>query len=104
MKKIVHVSDIHFGKADDVVAGELFEKVSELSPDVMVVSGDLTQRARREQFQDAKAFLDRFSFPKIIVPGNHDVPLYNVVKRFVQPFKNYNEFFSDDHEPWYFDG
>ncbi len=104
MKKIVHVSDIHFGRADDVVAGELHEIVSKLSPDLMVVSGDLTQRAKREQFQDAKAFLDRFTFPKIIVPGNHDVPLYNVVERFARPFKNYDEFFTDDHEPWYFDG
>jgi len=51
LKKIVHVSDIHFGKADEVVAGELFEKVNELSPDLMIVSGDRTQRARRGQFR-----------------------------------------------------
>ena len=104
MKKIVHVSDIHFGKADEVVAGELFEKVNELSPDLMIVSGDLTQRARRGQFRDARAFLDRFMMPKIIVPGNHDIPLYNVIARFARPLKKYNEFFGDDHEPWFFDG
>jgi len=104
LKKIVHVSDIHFGKADDVVAGELFEKVTELSPDLMIVSGDLTQRARREQFRQARAFLDRFTMPKVIVPGNHDIPLYNILDRFARPLKKYDEFFGEDHEPWFFDG
>ena len=104
MKKIVHVSDIHFGKADDIVARELFETVSELSPDLMVVSGDLTQRARRGQFREARVFLDRFTMPKIIVPGNHDIPLYNVLDRFARPLKKYDEFFGEDHEPWFFDG
>jgi 3',5'-cyclic AMP phosphodiesterase CpdA len=104
MKSIVHISDVHFGHADDVVAREVFEKVSELSPDLLVVSGDLTQRARREQFSQARVFLDQFPMPKLIVPGNHDVPLYNVIARFAQPYKHYNEFFGEDHEPWYFDG
>ena len=104
MKSIVHVSDVHFGRSDEVVARELFEKVGELSPDLLVVSGDLTQRARREQFSQARSFLDQFTMPKVIVPGNHDVPLYNVIARFAQPYKNYNEFFGEDHEPWFFDG
>jgi 3',5'-cyclic AMP phosphodiesterase CpdA len=104
LKKIVHLSDVHFGKADSVVVGELFEKVNEIAPDLLVVSGDLTQRARRKQFRDAREFLDSFSMPKIIVPGNHDVPLYNVFDRFARPFRNYDRSFGSDHEPWYFDG
>ncbi len=104
MKSIVHVSDIHFGHADDVVASELFEKVSEIAPDLLVVSGDLTQRARREQFDQARRFLNQFTMPKIVVPGNHDVPLYNVFDRFARPYKKYDEFFGKDHEPWFFDG
>ncbi len=98
------MSDIHFGSANPVVVGELRKKVNEISPDLMIVSGDLTQRAKRNQFRDARDFLDSFSMPKIVVPGNHDVPLYNVFDRFARPFKKYDEFLGDDHEPWYFDG
>ena len=103
MKKIVHISDVHFGDTDPVVVDELHTKIVEISPDLLVVSGDLTQRARRDQFRDAKDFIDRFPMPKIVVPGNHDVPLYRVVERFSAPFRNYDEYFGD-HEPWFFDG
>ena len=85
------------------MVGELIEKVNDLSPDLLVVSGDLTQRARRKQFREAREFLDLFSMPKIVVPGNHDVPLYNVFNRFARPLRNYKTHISKDLEPFYSD-
>ena len=103
MRKIAHISDIHFGREDAVVVERLIEKLEELNPDVIVVSGDLTQRARTSQFAAARAFLDRLPDPHVIVPGNHDVPLYRVVERFVHPLENYKRFITDDLSPFYAD-
>ena len=103
MRKIAHISYVHFGREDAAVVERLVEKVCELKPDVVVVSGDLTQRARRSQFKSARALLDRLPRPQIVVPGNHDVPLYNVVERFANPLDNYKEFITTDLEPFYRD-
>lgn len=103
MKTIVHISDIHFGTANDVVVEHLVEKVCELAPDLVVVSGDLTQRARATQFQQARRFLDRIPNPQLIVPGNHDVPLYNVFDRFLNPLTKYKRYITTDLTPNYQD-
>jgi 3',5'-cyclic AMP phosphodiesterase CpdA len=103
MRTIVHLSDIHYGTVDDVIAGRVVEKVNEIGPDVVVVSGDLTQRARTEQFKAARVFLDQLPRPMIVVPGNHDVPLYNVFDRFFRPLKKYKKHITTDLSPEYFD-
>lgn len=103
MRTIVHISDIHFGKIDYVVVKRLKEKISEIKPHLTVVSGDLTQRAKSEQFKEAKAFLDDLPKPQIVVPGNHDVPLYNVYDRFVHPLDKYKEFITKDLHPFFSD-
>lgn len=103
MRKIAHISDIHFGKADPPVVDRLAEAVCALEPDVVVVSGDLTQRARTKQFIEARAFLDRLPTPRIVVPGNHDVPLYNVINRFARPLDKYKKYITPDLEPVYVD-
>ena len=103
MKRIAHISDLHFGAADDRVAERLAESIEGLRPNLLVVSGDLTQRARRSQFREARAFLDRLEFPQLIVPGNHDVPLYNVFDRFVNPLENYQRYITQDLAPFYSD-
>jgi 3',5'-cyclic AMP phosphodiesterase CpdA len=71
---------------------------------VVVVSGDLTQRARKAQFAEARDFLQRIETPKIVIPGNHDIPLYNVMARFFRPLANYRRYISDDMWPAYRDG
>ena len=81
MRRIAHISDLHFGADDPQVAEGLLEHLTQRLPDLVAVSGDLTQRARRSQFIAARAYLDRITAPKLIVPGNHDVPLYNVFDR-----------------------
>jgi 3',5'-cyclic AMP phosphodiesterase CpdA len=104
MRRIVHLSDIHFGRVDHAVAARVIEKVNELSPDLVVVSGDLTQRAKSEQFIDARRFLDSLPRPQIVVPGNHDVPLYNVFARFGSPLRKFRKYITDDLAPSYSDG
>lgn len=103
MRKLVHLSDLHFGHVDYSLIEPIIETIRELAPDVVVVSGDLTQRARSEQFKEAREFLDQLPSPQIIVPGNHDVPLYNVVARFLQPLDKYKRYITDDLEPFYSD-
>src|ERR1051325_9213684 len=104
MKKIFHFSDIHFGGAQAPnVAEAILAEIATIRPDVVVVSGDLTQRARTAQFREARAFLDRIEAPKVVVPGNHDVPLWNVVDRFFSPLEKYRRWITDDLNPIYKD-
>jgi 3',5'-cyclic AMP phosphodiesterase CpdA len=99
MRTIVHLSDLHFGRLDRQVAAALVTAVHEIAPDLIAISGDLTQRARPDQFEEARAFLQSLRFPFLVVPGNHDVPLYDVFRRFVKPFDRYREFIAADLEP-----
>ena len=103
MKTLVHLSDLHFGRVDPATLEPLRRRVHALEPAVVVISGDLTQRARKEQFEEAVEFLETLPGPQLVVPGNHDVPLYNVVKRFLAPLGNYKRIVSDDLEPTHFD-
>ncbi|ATD60466.1 MAG: metallophosphoesterase family protein [Janthinobacterium svalbardensis] len=103
MRTLVHLSDLHFGRVDAALLAPLRALVERLEPDVVVVSGDLTQRARSVQFQQARAFLDSLPGPQIIVPGNHDVPLYNVFSRFLTPLVKYRRHVTDDLSPEYVD-
>ena len=103
MRRIVHLSDLHFGKVDTAVAEALVRSVNELAPNVVVVSGDLTQRARTREFQDAREFLDRLPSPQIVVPGNHDVPLYNVIDRFARPLEKFQKYITPESAPVFAD-
>ena len=103
MRTLVHLSDLHFGKVDATLLDPLRELVHKIAPDVVVVSGDLTQRAKSEQFEEAKAWLDTLPGPQIIVPGNHDISLYNVFRRFLQPLTRYKRYITDDLDPIYID-
>ncbi len=103
MRTLVHLSDIHFGRVDAAIIEPLIDLIADLKPNVVAVSGDLTQRARSQQFKEARAFLDRLPNPQIVVPGNHDVPLYNIFARFLQPLDKYRQFITEDLSPFYAD-
>jgi 3',5'-cyclic AMP phosphodiesterase CpdA len=103
LRTLAHLSDLHFGRTEHRVLEVLRRRVLELAPDLVVVSGDLTQRARPSQFRAARAYLERLPKPQIVVPGNHDVPLYNVFRRFFQPLAAYKRFISTELEPEYID-
>jgi 3',5'-cyclic AMP phosphodiesterase CpdA len=99
----VHLSDLHFGRVDETLLAPLIERVDAIAPDLVVVSGDLTQRARVEQFRRARAFLDSLPRPQVVVPGNHDIPMHNVIDRFLLPLDKYRRHVSDNIEPEYVD-
>jgi len=103
MRTLVHLSDLHFGRVDQALLAPLRARVEALRPDVVVVSGDLTQRARSAQFKAARAWLDTLPGPQIVVPGNHDIPLYNVVARFFTPLVKYRRYMTANLAPEYVD-
>ncbi|HET7730860.1 MAG TPA: metallophosphoesterase family protein [Usitatibacter sp.] len=103
MRLVVHLSDLHFGKVDASLLEPLRRRIRALDPQVLVVSGDLTQRAKTRQFREARAFLDTLPGVPIVVPGNHDVPLYDVFRRFLAPLARYKRIIGADLEPSYVD-
>ncbi len=103
MRIIVHLSDIHFGSLDPRVLSPLINSIKAINPNLVAVSGDLTQRAKSYQFKEAREFLDALPEPQIVVPGNHDVPLYNVFSRFLSPLDKYRRYITNDLRPTYFD-
>ena len=103
MRTIVHLSDLHFGRIDPATLDPLRRAVHDTQPDLVAISGDFTQRARRTEFAAARDFLDSLQPPTLVVPGNHDVPYWNVARRFLQPLTRYRRYISDDLEPEYVD-
>jgi 3',5'-cyclic AMP phosphodiesterase CpdA len=97
--RLLHVSDPHFGTEVAPVVEALVRLAHERRPDVLVLSGDITQRARRSQFAAARAFVDRLGIARVVVlPGNHDIPLFNPWLRLVRPYANYARAFGADLE------
>jgi 3',5'-cyclic AMP phosphodiesterase CpdA len=103
MSRLVHLSDLHFGAHDEQLVEAVEIRVDELKPDLVVISGDFTQRARTEEFREACQFLERLqnSGHEVLgVPGNHDVPLYDVLRRFLSPLARYRRFIDDNLCPF----
>jgi 3',5'-cyclic AMP phosphodiesterase CpdA len=103
MRRIAHLSDLHFGATRPELLDALVERVNAASPDLVAISGDLTQRARSHQFREARAFLDRLEASWLAVPGNHDVPLHNLASRVLDPFAGYRRWIGSDLEPRFAD-
>ncbi|KJV26372.1 DNA repair exonuclease [Luteibacter yeojuensis] len=99
MSVFVQVSDPHFGTERPEVVAALQRLITTMAPDLVILSGDVTQRATREQFAAARRFVDAYARPTLVVPGNHDVPLVNLVARALNPFGRYRDVFGDDLEP-----
>ena len=98
MTRLIHLSDLHFGAHDPRLVDAVAARVDEEKPDLVVISGDFTQRARTEQFKLACEFLDRLreaGHDVLAVPGNHDVPLYDVFRRFLSPLTRYKRYIDD---------
>lgn len=98
MLTLLHISDLHFGPPYVPRVGDaLLEAAAALEPDVIVASGDFTQRAKREQFIQARAFLDQLPrVPTLVIPGNHDIPLYRVAERIFSPYDLYRTYISEE--------
>jgi len=100
---VLDLSDLHFGRVDERLLDPLRTCVAGIAPHLLVISGDLTQRARTAQFEQARRFLDSLPQPQLVVPGNHDVPLHNLFRRFVNPLKGFRRHITADLEPFYCD-
>jgi len=100
MQRILHLSDLHFGALRSETVDPLVAVTRELSPDVVVVTGDLTQRARPTQFEAAREFLTRLPCQRqLVVPGNHDVPLWNLFLRVFSPRARFDQYVTRDPFP-----
>jgi 3',5'-cyclic AMP phosphodiesterase CpdA len=101
--RLVHLSDLHFGAHDDSLVAAVEQSADALKPDLIVISGDFTQRAKTQQFSDACRFLERLrerGHEVLGVPGNHDVPLYDVLRRFLSPLARYRRFIDESLCPF----
>lgn len=103
MRTVVQLSDLHFGSILQPTLEPLLERLWSLDPDLVIVSGDLTQRARTPEFMEAQAYLARMPTPRLVLPGNHDIPLYDVFRRFAAPLARYEQFITTDLAPVYID-
>lgn len=103
MTRLVHISDLHFGRVDARLLDPLVREIRAQKPSLLVVSGDLTQRARPGQYAEAREFLQRLPAPQLVVPGNHDIPLYNTFARFFRPLRRYRRYITDDLHPYFGD-
>lgn len=103
MKTILHLSDLHFGAEDPRLAAAILRRIDQQRPTLVAISGDFTQRARRAEFRRAREFLDAIERPVLAVPGNHDIPFYDVARRFLRPLHRYKRYVHADLSPMYQD-
>ena len=103
MPLIAHISDLHFGYTTQPLEHALHRALHQAKPTLMVISGDLTQRARESQFAAAQRFVETLPHPLLVVPGNHDVPLYDIFRRFFRKSERFRRYISDDLTPVYQD-
>jgi 3',5'-cyclic AMP phosphodiesterase CpdA len=96
---LLQISDTHFGTEQGVVVDALVRLARQQRPDVVVLSGDITQRARPTQFRAARAFVERLGAPLVAIPGNHDIPLFDPWARLRSPYARYSAAFGTDLEP-----
>jgi 3',5'-cyclic AMP phosphodiesterase CpdA len=103
LRTIAHISDLHFGRVDCAILPALAAAITAAEPDLVAISGDLTQRARAAEFLAARRFLDQLPKPQIVVPGNHDVPLYNLWARWRTPLAKYRRYINGELAPFFSD-
>jgi 3',5'-cyclic AMP phosphodiesterase CpdA len=104
MTDIVHLSDLHFGAEDPMLVEALIADLGARPPDLVAISGDLTQGARRGEFRAARAFIDRLPAPVLAVPGNHDITPYVLPERFLDPYLRWHAAIGPETEPGWQDG
>lgn len=99
MTTLVHISDLHFGRENPHLIDGLLHCLEEIAPKLVVISGDLTQRALKREFLAARTFFERLSWPYLAIAGNHDIPAYDLVERFFTPWKRWRRYLAHPLEP-----
>ncbi len=104
MRTLVHLSDMHFGKFDTSCIEPMLAAIRAVNPNLIIISGDFTQRARVSEYKDAAEFLKNLEHPHLVIPGNHDIrPLFSPIARIADPFDRYKQYISENLEPGYVD-
>ncbi|MGY2047421.1 metallophosphoesterase family protein [Methylobacterium sp. JK268] len=103
MRRIAHISDLHFGRTDPAAVEGLVAELNRDRPDLVIASGDFTMRAHHREYAEARAFLDRLAAPVIAVPGNHDITPFRLWERFLHPFRRYRRHIAAETEPLFQD-
>ncbi|MAT51700.1 MAG: restriction endonuclease subunit S [Porticoccaceae bacterium] len=99
MTRVAHISDLHFGRHIPQVVEGLLDSLDDYDPDLVIISGDLTQRATSAQFRAAQGFVQALRWPRLVIPGNHDMPAINVLERMASPWRRWRAFFGEDLAP-----
>ncbi|AIT09705.1 hypothetical protein LO80_06830 [Candidatus Francisella endociliophora] len=97
--KIFHISDLHFGYHKEEIIDSFKAFTQNNKPDLIIITGDLTHRAKKDQFKQAAEFISNLGIDIFCIPGNHDIPLYRISSRLTHPFKNYKEYVHSNLEP-----
>lgn len=104
MRTIVHLSDLHFGRFDHMRTEPLLRAISDISPDLVIISGDFTQRSRLREYKEAQDFIHKIKHPLLTIPGNHDIRyFFSPLARVFEPFGRYKRFVNPVLEPVYMD-
>lgn len=103
MRTLIHITDLHFGKITPGAADRLEAQIRLTRPDMCIVSGDLTMRSRPQEWHQARAFLNRLPVPYMVVPGNHDLPYFNLWERFRHPYRRFQTYIDENFDPTYRD-
>ncbi|MCB2228197.1 MAG: metallophosphoesterase [Desulfarculaceae bacterium] len=104
MTVIAHISDLHFGSLQPGAPQALLQCLGELEPSLVIVSGDLTQRACPGQFLGVRRFLDKLRWPRLVLPGNHDMPLHRPVLRVSDPLRDFHRYVTPKDSPYLLNG
>jgi 3',5'-cyclic AMP phosphodiesterase CpdA len=108
MRTIIHISDIHFGRIDRSIVDSILKVFGEIKPDLIIISGDVTQRAKASQFKSAIEFINKLKelgINSFVIPGNHDIePFIKPLQRAFDPYRNYKKYISPRIETFYADG
>ncbi len=103
MVLIAHLSDLHFGAASVRAVEALLDSLTVKAPDLIVITGDLTQEGRKKEFEEAGAFLEKLPTKAFVIPGNHDLPVRNLIARFMSPYARFEHYINHDISPVYSD-
>lgn len=97
--KIIHLSDLHFGRDLKDVGQNLLYQIETIQPDLVIISGDFTQLATTDEFINARDFIKALPVPYFCVPGNHDIPAVNLFARMFHPYQKYKKYIDEDLNP-----
>lgn len=97
--RLLHLSDLHFGTETSFIKSALLAHIREIPADLVIISGDFTQTGSKAEFIKARTFLDELNLPTLCIPGNHDIPRFELIERFSNPYRKFKTYIAPDLSP-----